>query len=211
MPKHLLLAVLLSQALFVGAAESDDILDRARAMISEGEKLREAAETRFRQTEIACYDKFLVNYCLDRARKARNEEISKARELEIGGKRMELAERRRVAEQRQTSIDMRSGRDVPEPMAVPGLQDSPAPAEREAATPPASAPSPAQRPKPVAPQSRSDGPPVVDLQPQPVTSGQNATAPTPARSRAEVIPLSGMSDGTQESGPLTPLGAPAPQ
>lgn len=206
----------MSQALFVGAAAADDVLDRARAMIAEGEQLREAAETRFRQTEIACYDKFLVNYCLDRARKARNEEISKARELEIGGKRMELAERRRVAEQRQTSIDMRSGRDVPEPMAVPGLQDSPAPAERQEAAPaevqntlPSSAPAAAPRAKPAAPQSRSDGPPIVDLQPQPVKAGQNAAAPT--RSRAEVIPLSGMSDGTQESGPLTPLGAPAPQ
>ena len=118
MPKRLILAALLSQALFAHAAESDDVMQRARAMIEEGKQLREAAETRFREAEIACYDTFFVNHCLDRARKARTAEIQKARALETGGKRMELEERRRIVSERSTSLDMSPGRDVPSPTPV---------------------------------------------------------------------------------------------
>jgi colicin import membrane protein len=126
MPKRLILAALLSQALFAHAAESDDVVQRARAMIEEGRQLREAAELRFREAEVACYDTFFVNHCLDRARKARTAEIRQARALETGGKRMELEERRRIVSERGSSIDMSPGRDAPSPTPVgeAGKQDS---------------------------------------------------------------------------------------
>ncbi|MDX5363440.1 MAG: hypothetical protein LPJ91_04720, partial [Pseudazoarcus pumilus] len=60
MPKRLILAVLLSQALFAQASESNDVLERASAMIEQGEKMREAAEERFRVAEADCYNTFFV-------------------------------------------------------------------------------------------------------------------------------------------------------
>lgn len=125
MPKRLIFAVLLSQTLFAHASESDDVLERARVMIEQGEQMREAAEERFRVAEADCYNTFFVNRCLDRARQTRMTDIQAARELEHGGKRMELAERMRLATERKSPIDMRAGRLAPQPSAATA-------AEREA-------------------------------------------------------------------------------
>ncbi len=115
LPRLLLLAALLSLPAHADAAEGDEVIDRARAMMEEGERMREMIEERYLRAQIECYDRFFVNHCLNKARRTRNTELEAARELEIGGKRMELAERQRRAAEHPSSIDMSPGRSVPQP------------------------------------------------------------------------------------------------
>ncbi len=70
---------------------------RAEALEAEGKALRAQAEATYAATVPGCYDRFLVNRCIDQAKQARLETIQRARALEAESRRLILAERQRVA------------------------------------------------------------------------------------------------------------------
>ncbi|NLF53823.1 MAG: hypothetical protein GX576_05390 [Thauera phenolivorans] len=108
---------------------------RSEALKDEGRRLRAEAEATYLDTERACYDRFLVNRCIDQAKAKRLETIRRARELEAEARRIDLAERRRLAEERGLLL-------APAPLERPAEPDfTPAPAT--ASTPPVPAPIPA--------------------------------------------------------------------
>ena len=76
-------------------------LARAEKLKSEAAGLRGAAEERFRDEEIACYQRFLVNRCIEQARARRVADVRKAREMDNEAGRIELAEKNRRFEERQ--------------------------------------------------------------------------------------------------------------
>ena len=90
-------------ALGADAPEADPAAEMARAatMRDEASALRGAAEARFSDEEIACYARFLVNRCLDKARERRVVEIRKARQLDLEAGRIELADKNRRFAERQ--------------------------------------------------------------------------------------------------------------
>ena len=70
---------------------------RAEALEAEGKALRAEAEATYEATLPGCYDRFLVNRCIDQAKKKRLETVQRARALEAESRRITLAERQRVA------------------------------------------------------------------------------------------------------------------
>lgn len=95
-------------------------LATARAMHDEAEALRDLAESDFRAAEPGCYERFLVNRCLDQARALRLDRIRAARAMEIEARRIELAHKRAEVEaaarpQSVTSTDT----TIPTPTAIP--------------------------------------------------------------------------------------------
>lgn len=70
---------------------------RAEALEAEGKVLRAEAEATYEATVPGCYEKFLVNRCIDQAKKQRLQTIQRARELEAQSRRITLAERQRAA------------------------------------------------------------------------------------------------------------------
>ncbi len=84
-------------------APSDPAVELARAekLKSEAAGLRSAADARFNADEIACYERFLVNRCIDEARARRVADVRKAREMDNEAGRIELAEKNRRFEERQ--------------------------------------------------------------------------------------------------------------
>ena len=90
-------------ALGAVAPEADPAAEMARAatMRDEASALRSTAEARFSDEEIACYARFLVNRCLDKARERRVVEIRKARQLDLEAGRIELADKNRRFAERQ--------------------------------------------------------------------------------------------------------------
>lgn len=80
---------------------------RAEKMRDEGKVLTDAAEARFSQEEIACYERFLVNRCIDQARQRRVQEVRKARALKVEADSIDLAEKnRRFAERQAEQADV---------------------------------------------------------------------------------------------------------
>lgn len=121
MLKPLLFATLLGFAAIAPADETPGIdLELARELHERASALRTGAEARFAAAEPACYERFLVNRCLDRARRERLDSIREARELEIQARRIELADKRRQAEEAglQTTVG-ESRRPEPVPTDVP--------------------------------------------------------------------------------------------
>lgn len=143
------------------AAEGTESAARQRTLQAEAKVLRQAADERFKEQEKACYGKFLVNHCIDLARKERLESIRQARALEAEARQLNLAEREQAAaatldKQRQvTTLPAEEGAEtgpneldpapttpaipttpppasVSAPVAPPASDDSAARAEREA-------------------------------------------------------------------------------
>lgn len=90
----------------VGAQEASAVdpateIARAEKMREEGKALHDVAEARFAQEEAACYERFLVNRCIDQARQRRVTEIRKARALNVEAGRIDLAEKNRRFAERQ--------------------------------------------------------------------------------------------------------------
>jgi hypothetical protein len=71
--------------------------ERIRQLNDEAGKLRTQAETNYQSAETACYKRFLVNSCIDKAKAERLAAIRRARELEAEAHRIDLAERQRKA------------------------------------------------------------------------------------------------------------------
>lgn len=91
----------MSAALAQTAAEPLPDLARADRLKVDAEQIRKVAEERYLDEEIACYERFLVNRCIDKARERRVVEIRRAREMDVEAGRIELAERnRRYAERK---------------------------------------------------------------------------------------------------------------
>lgn len=105
MPNHRLsVALIVALALpLASAAETVDQaaeVERARAMIEEGQRMRTEADARFRVAEYECYQRYFVNRCINRARQARLDVVREARKLEIAGREIELAAHRQRIEER---------------------------------------------------------------------------------------------------------------
>jgi len=112
-------ALLLCSALSAIAAEdSDAVFARAEQMQEQGQTLREVATNRFLHQEAACYAKFFVNACLDKAHEERIDILNKARELQIAGKKLELEEKRRLAAERGADVHVQP-RPLPTPTVIP--------------------------------------------------------------------------------------------
>lgn len=137
------------------AADGTGSADRQRALQAEAKALRQAADENFKAQEKACYEKFLVNHCIDQARKERLERIRQARALEAEARQLKLAEREQAAaatlDKQAQSADSAAGTVAlpPEeaaaaaqaapvaipsstPLAMPAATDHATSAEREA-------------------------------------------------------------------------------
>lgn len=77
-------------------AGSTDEPAHIAALREQARQLRDTAEARFRAAEPACYERFLVNRCLDQAREARLADIARARALEIEASQLTLARKQRT-------------------------------------------------------------------------------------------------------------------
>ena len=78
--------------------------DARRAELeAQGKALRDEAEATFKATEAGCYDKFLVNRCIDQAKRQRLDTIQRARALEAEARQIDLAQRQRAAAEVQAS------------------------------------------------------------------------------------------------------------
>ncbi len=64
---------------------------RAQALRMQADTLERNAEQRFLHEEAGCYDRFLVNRCLDQARERRLADVREARALNIEARRIERA------------------------------------------------------------------------------------------------------------------------
>ncbi len=97
-------------------------LAEARALQTEAKALRDLAESEFRATEPGCYERFLVNRCLDQARALRLERIRAARSLEIEARRIELAHKRAEAEAESRAEGIADiDTTIPTPTAIPEI------------------------------------------------------------------------------------------
>ena len=92
-------------------------LDEAAAQRKAADRMREAAEARFAEEEAACYKKFLVNSCLEDAKKRYTQSLIEARNLDIpardfqrDAKRTEAdaKEAKRAADMPQREVDQRA-------------------------------------------------------------------------------------------------------
>ena len=98
-----LFAAVLASAILPAHAQTKDAAARAaeraraEALEADGKALRAEAEATYEATVPGCYDRFLVNRCIDQAKKKRLETVKRARELEAESRRLTLAERQRVA------------------------------------------------------------------------------------------------------------------
>ncbi|MGL1834671.1 hypothetical protein ACKVEX_13835 [Rhodocyclaceae bacterium SMB388] len=121
----LLFALLLTPVATASAdaeAPPDINLARAAALHEEARALRSLAESDFATTEPACYQRFLVNRCLDQARQLRLERIREARALEIEAHKIELADKQRRAEQEGlTEQVIERDREIPAQTVIPPM------------------------------------------------------------------------------------------
>ena len=106
-----LFAALLATAALPAHAQTPDeaarAAERARAaaLEAEGKALRAEAEATYQATVPGCYERFLVNRCIDQAKKQRLETIQRARAVEAEARRITLAERQRVAAEAGAKAD----------------------------------------------------------------------------------------------------------
>jgi len=122
-PLLLALALMPFPASSADAELAPDIdLERAGALHAQARALRSLAEADFAATEPACYQRFLVNRCLDQARQLRIERIREARELEIEARKIELADKQRRAEQEGlTEQVIERDREIPAQTVIPPM------------------------------------------------------------------------------------------
>ena len=78
-------------------------LEEAHAQRARAEVLKAEAEKRYAAEQDACYRKFLVNDCLDEAKKIHTESMLKVRELDQAGRQVEREANRRDVEAREAA------------------------------------------------------------------------------------------------------------
>ena len=123
---------------------------RAQALRMQADALERNAEQRFLHEEAGCYDRFLVNRCLDQARERRLADVREARALNIEARRIEravnLAELEALNAQRAAAGRLPIGGDgfepgepfdsVPAPSADVTTKIPPVPAKTDIPIPP---------------------------------------------------------------------------
>ena len=123
---------------------------RAQALRMQADTLERNAEQRFLHEEAGCYDRFLVNRCLDQARERRLADVREARALNIEARRIEravnLAELEALNAQRAAAGRLPVGGDgfepgepfdsVPAPSADVTTKIPPVPAKTDIPIPP---------------------------------------------------------------------------
>lgn len=80
-----------------GNPPASDNPGRIEALRDEAERLRDEADAVYQTAEAACYKRFLVNRCIDKAKGERLAVVRKARMLEAEAHRLDLVERNRAA------------------------------------------------------------------------------------------------------------------
>jgi len=103
-PRALCLALTLAAAgpALANEPTSDELRARAK-------DIRGAAEQDFKVTTYHCYDRFLVNACLDDAKLARLEQVKEARVLEAKANKMDRSKRVKAMEARLRKIESAPG------------------------------------------------------------------------------------------------------
>lgn len=131
-------------------APAEDEAARIDRLKAEGAALRAEAEATYQATEPGCYERFLVNRCIDDAKHQRLETIKRARALEAEARRLELAARQRAAAaETRTTTDAPLNPASPSPAGdaqiVPPPEAERLRADREAASERAEAAARAER------------------------------------------------------------------
>lgn len=132
------------------SAPAEDEAARIERLKAEGAALRAEAKATYAATEPGCYERFLVNRCIDEAKHQRLETIKRARAVEAEARRLELAARQRAAaEASRTTTDAPQTAAQPSPSGdaeiVPPPEAERLHAEREAAAQRAEAAARAER------------------------------------------------------------------
>ena len=113
------------------SSATQDSADSARMteLQAQAKALRAEAETTFQAAEPACYKKFLVNRCIDQAKKLRLETIQRARALESEAHQIKLEQRQRAAAEAQDAQrDAAASRDARATGDAPALDGQTSPA-----------------------------------------------------------------------------------
>lgn len=107
--KRLPLLLLAAACSLAGAAGTDDeVAQQSKAERERIKAERAAVQATFAQEEKACYARFAVNQCVDRAKSRRNEALADLRRQELS---LNESDRKRKAAERLSEID---GRSAPE-------------------------------------------------------------------------------------------------
>lgn len=88
--------------------ERERLLDEAKSQRARAQALRGEAESEFRRSEAACYDKIMVSGCLGDARQERLRKTLEARRLDVGAERMQREVKLRENAQREAQGGERS-------------------------------------------------------------------------------------------------------
>lgn len=109
-PRALCLALMFAATAPVLADEpgSDELRAQAKT-------LRDTAEHDFKVTTYHCYDKFLVNACLDEAKVVRLEQVKQARALEAKANTIDRRKRVNAMEARLRKIESAPDTQTPTP------------------------------------------------------------------------------------------------
>lgn len=81
--------------------ERERLLDEAKSQRARAQALRSEAESEFRRSEAACYDKIMVSGCLGEARQERLRKTLEARRLDVAAERMQREVKLRDNAQRE--------------------------------------------------------------------------------------------------------------
>jgi hypothetical protein len=109
------LLLALAAPLVTHAAESD--AERGSRLRDEAKEMRDQADATYAETEAACYQRILVNRCIEQAKEARLKLVRESRALEAQAREIDLAEKRRAVEEREQDAT-RSASEPPSPMPV---------------------------------------------------------------------------------------------
>lgn len=108
------------------AADANPELERAAQLRDEAKALRQQADDALAAELPKCYERFLVNRCIARAKDARLATVGKARALEAEASRTELAQKQRAAaESGRTRTDAPTEPAAPTPEGAFTIQPDP--------------------------------------------------------------------------------------
>ncbi|WP_444844490.1 hypothetical protein [Duganella caerulea] len=108
-------------------------VEQANATLQQVAKDRAAVHEEFAASERVCYDKFFVNYCLDKAKEKRRAELAKLRATEVEAEHFKRAD---SVEKRDADLAVRARKDAEEeaqraampPKEAKVVDDTPRPA-----------------------------------------------------------------------------------
>ncbi|QID19272.1 hypothetical protein G3580_17595 [Nitrogeniibacter mangrovi] len=104
--------------------------DSSAELRAQAKAIRDAAEATYRQTSYHCYDKFLVNACLEDAKLVHINQVKEARRLEARANRIDRGKRIKAMEARLRKVENRPEAATVTPVASP-TTPAPRPADTE--------------------------------------------------------------------------------